>query len=110
RSFNKLSLIFSPFEKISEVRGREVEIGNESIISPNVTIGNYVRIGKNCLIHPGVVLYDKTEIGDNVIIHANTTIGGDAFYYKKRETYYDKLFSTGKVVIEDDVEIGPGCT
>jgi UDP-3-O-[3-hydroxymyristoyl] glucosamine N-acyltransferase len=49
-------------------------------------------------------------IGDGVIIHGNTTIGGDAFYYKGRGTHYDKMHTAGRVVICDNVEIGSGCT
>jgi UDP-3-O-[3-hydroxymyristoyl] glucosamine N-acyltransferase len=55
-------------------------------------------------------LYDHTEIGDNVIIHANTVIGSDAFYFKRRPEGYDKMVSCGRVIIHDDVEIGASCT
>ena len=58
---------------------------------------------------PGVVVYDNSVIGNNVIIHANAVIGGDAFYYKRRENLFDKMISCGRVVIHDDVEIG-NCT
>ena len=44
------------------------------------------------------------------MIHANTTIGGDAFYYKRQHGHYDKMHSAGKVVLQDNVEIGAGCT
>jgi UDP-3-O-[3-hydroxymyristoyl] glucosamine N-acyltransferase len=73
-------------------------------------IGENVRIGTNCIIHPNVTIYPYTEIGDNVIVHANSTIGSDAFYYKKQTTHYDKMHSAGKVVLANDVEIGAGCT
>ncbi|HSH66371.1 MAG TPA: UDP-3-O-(3-hydroxymyristoyl)glucosamine N-acyltransferase, partial [Bacteroidia bacterium] len=66
--------------------------------------------GDNCVLHPNVVVYDNCHLGNNVIIHANTVIGADAFYYKKREKNFDKLISCGRVIIEDDVEIGSGCT
>ena len=62
------------------------------------------------MIHPNVTIYPYTEIGDNVIVHANSTIGSDAFYYKKQSTHYDKMHSAGKVVLANDVEIGAGCT
>ena len=45
-----------------------------------------------------------------MIIHSGTSIGADGFYYKTRETGFDKLKSVGNVVIEDDVEIGSNCT
>ena len=62
------------------------------------------------MLHPNVVIYDNCYIGNNVIIHANTVIGADAFYYKKRTTFFDKMISCGRVIIEDDVEIGAMCT
>lgn len=88
-------------------------IGEDTHLQPGVVVGNYVKIGKNCLIHSNVVIYDYCEIGDNVIIHANTVIGADAFYYKRRKeraAQYDKLESCGRVIIQDNVEIGSCCT
>jgi UDP-3-O-[3-hydroxymyristoyl] glucosamine N-acyltransferase len=82
------------------------KVGEDSIIHPGVYLGNNVTIGKNCILYPNVVIYDNCVIGNNVIIHANTVIGGHAFYYKKRPDKYDKMVSCGRVVIEDDVEIG----
>jgi UDP-3-O-[3-hydroxymyristoyl] glucosamine N-acyltransferase len=69
-----------------------------------------VVIGSNCRIDAGVVLHHNVTLGDRVIIQSNTVLGGDAFYYKKRPTGYDRMISCGSVVIEDDVEIGPCCT
>ena len=73
---------------------------------PNCFIGDNVKIGDNCTIHSNVSIYDNCIIGNNVILHSGVVIGADAFYYKKRMTGHDKLFSCGKVVIEDNVEIG----
>ena len=82
-------------------------------IMPDAYIGNHVRIGKNCIIHPNVTILDHCIIGDNVIIQAGTVIGSDAFYYNKktnRDVHYKKMISCGRVIIEDCVEIGAGCT
>ena len=73
---------------------------------PNVFIGDNVRIGDNCTIHPNVSIYDNCIIGNNVILHSGVVIGADAFYYKKRAAGWDRLLSCGKVLIEDNVEIG----
>lgn len=110
RDFNMLTDHFRPFEKAGKQQSATSEIGEGTIIQPNVFIGNHVKIGKNCIIHANVSLYDFTEIGDNVIIHANTVIGSDAFYYKNRPEGFDRLKSGGSVLIEDDVEIGSACT
>ncbi len=89
---------------------QDPEVGEGTEIHHSAVIGANVRIGADCLIMPGVVIYENTTIGDRVTIHANTVIGSDPFYYKKRPTGYDKMVPGGSVVIEDDVEIGALCT
>ncbi len=108
--FNKLTLFFKPFQKALSLVSSTAKIGNNTIIQPNVFIGNNLIIGENCLIHPNVTIYDNTIIGNNVTIHSNTVIGADAFYYKNRTNYRDKLISGGNVVIKDNVDIGASCT
>ena len=108
--YNALALEARPFEKMNSSISKSAKIGKGTVIQPNAVIGNNVIIGKNCIIHPNVTVYDYTEIGDNVIIHSNTSIGADAFYYHGNMGTYDKMHSIGKVIIKDDVEIGPGCT
>lgn len=110
RDYVALVKHFSPFNPSLKNRADNAVVGEGTILFPGVYIGNNVIIGKNCVFHPNVVIYDNTIIGDNVIIHANTTIGSDAFYFKKRATYWDKLVSCGRVIIADDVEIGANCT
>ncbi|MER3317386.1 MAG: UDP-3-O-(3-hydroxymyristoyl)glucosamine N-acyltransferase [Allomuricauda sp.] len=110
RDFNKLTYHFKPFESATSSIAETVEIGEGTIVQPNVFIGNHVKIGKNCVIHPNVTIYDGCIIGDNVTIHAGTVLGADAFYYKNRPEGFDKLLSGGNVVIEDNVDIGAGCT
>lgn len=110
RDFNKLTKHFKPFESANSTISETAEIGEGTIIQPNVFIGNNVKIGKNCVIHPHVTIYDNCIIGDHVTIHANTVLGADAFYYKNRPEGFDKLLSGGRVVIEDHVDIGASCT
>ncbi|MCA1589441.1 MAG: UDP-3-O-(3-hydroxymyristoyl)glucosamine N-acyltransferase, partial [Acidobacteria bacterium] len=76
-------------------------------IFPNVTIYEGSRIGKGTVIHSGVSIRENCEIGANCIIHNNSTIGCDGFGYAKTETKtWLKIPQVGRVVIEDDVEIG----
>lgn len=110
RDFNVLTQFFKPFIPSSSAISPSAKIGVNTIIQPNAFIGNNVIIGNNCLIHSNVAIYDHTIIGDNVIIHAGTVLGADAFYYKKRETGFDQLISGGRVVIQDNVDIGALCT
>ena len=110
RDFNKLTRHFKPFQSANGSISETAEIGEGTIIQPNVFIGNHVKIGKNCIIHPNVTIYDNCIIGDHVTIHAGTVLGADAFYYKNRPEGFDKLLSGGRVVIEDHVDIGASCT
>jgi UDP-3-O-[3-hydroxymyristoyl] glucosamine N-acyltransferase len=104
---------FRPFTPETKQISATAIIGEGTIIMPNVFVGKDVKIGDNCILHPNVSILDYTEIGNNVIIQAGTVIGSDAFYYntkKSREVWYKKMQSCGNVIIEDDVEIGAGCT
>ncbi len=110
RDFNKLAKHFSEFVPYSDPIAPDASVGANTWIGPNVSIAKGVRIGSECRIHPNVVLLPGTILGDRVVIQAGSVIGSDAFYYKKRPTGYDRLLSSGWVEIEDDVEIGAGCT
>lgn len=110
RDFNKLTHYFNPFQRANSHVSETAEIGEGTILQPNVFVGNNVKIGNNCLIHSNVSIYDNTIIGNNVTIHAGTVLGSDAFYYKSRAEKFDKLLSGGHVVIEDNVDLGALCS
>ncbi|HUH48050.1 MAG TPA: UDP-3-O-(3-hydroxymyristoyl)glucosamine N-acyltransferase [Arenibacter sp.] len=110
RDFNKLTVFFQPFLKSQNAISGTAIIGKGTVIQPNCFIGNNVTIGKNCIVHSNVSIYDNCIIGDNVVIHAGSIVGSDAFYYKRRPEGYDKLLSGGRVVIQDNVDIGALCT
>lgn len=89
------------------VVGANCRIADNVRILPNVTIYEGVSIGPNTTIHSGVSIRENCEIGANCIIHNNSTIGSDGFGYAKTEDKkWLKIPQTGRVVLEDDVEIG----
>ncbi len=104
---------YRPFEPSSQLKSDSAVVGYGTFIYPNTFIGNHVRIGRNCIIYPNVTIMDYCIIGDNVTIQSGTVIGSNAFYYnskKDREVWYKPMPSCGRVVIEDDVEIGANCS
>ncbi len=104
---------FRPFTPSTTTISSSAKIGEGSFIYPTAFIGNNVVIGKNCIIYPNVSILDYCVLGDNVIIQSSTVIGSDAFYYntkKDRDFWYKRMPSCGNVLIEDNVEIGSGCT
>jgi UDP-3-O-[3-hydroxymyristoyl] glucosamine N-acyltransferase len=93
--------------------GANVVIGKNSVIEdgvkiyPNATIYDNVRIGENSVIHSGVSIREDCEIGRNCIVHNNSTIGSDGFgFAKDEEKSWLKIPQVGRVVLEDDVEVG----
>ena len=76
-------------------------------VMPNVTIYRNVTIGENSIIHSGVSIREDCEIGSRCVVQNNSTIGSDGFGYARDENkHWLKIPQTGRVVLEDDVEIG----
>ena len=91
--------------------GKNVKLGTRVRLHANVTIYDNVEIGDDTEIHSGVAVRENTIIGQRVIIHNNAVIGCDGFgFAKDEERRWLKIPQVGRVVIEDDVEIGAGTT
>jgi UDP-3-O-[3-hydroxymyristoyl] glucosamine N-acyltransferase len=89
----------------------DVSIGACAVIGSGVQIDSGVRIHANATIYPDVSIGKDSVIGERVIIHNNVVVGCDGFGYAKDEKKrWLKIPQTGRVVIEDDVEIGAGTT
>jgi UDP-3-O-[3-hydroxymyristoyl] glucosamine N-acyltransferase len=82
-------------------------VGAGSVLRANVFLGLGAKVGEGCLLHPNVVVLDGCEIGNNVTLHSGVVIGADGFGYVRDESgNHYKVPQAGRVVIEDDVEIG----
>jgi UDP-3-O-[3-hydroxymyristoyl] glucosamine N-acyltransferase len=90
--------------------GRDSAIGDRVTLHPGVVIGDRCRIGDDTVLYPGVALYDDCQIGRRVIVHAGTVIGADGFgFVPDEERRQVKMLQLGRVLIEDDCEIGANC-
>lgn len=106
------------------VRGRRISVGayavidagahlgDETVIGAGAVIGRGVKLGRECRIYPKVVIYPGTEMGDRVVVHAGAVLASDGFgYVRDDETgEYTQFPQQGRLVIEDDVEIGANTT
>lgn len=81
-------------------------IEDNVVLKSHIHIGHQVIIKEHSVIHPHVTIYNHCEIGRSVTIHASTVIGSDGFGYMFTDGQHMKIPHVGKVVIEDNVEIG----
>jgi UDP-3-O-[3-hydroxymyristoyl] glucosamine N-acyltransferase len=91
------------------VVGPSAEIGSGTVIGANAVIGAEVRIGRDSSIGAGAALANAL-IGDRVIIHPGCKIGQDGFGFVMGGKGHLKVPQIGRVIIQDDVEIGAGTT
>jgi UDP-3-O-[3-hydroxymyristoyl] glucosamine N-acyltransferase len=108
----------------SAILAGDVCVGPYAVIEANVHVGVGTRIeagavvgagcviGERCRIYPRVVVYPGTQIGNRVVVHAGAVLGSDGFgYVRDRDTgAYLQFPQQGRLVIEDDVEIGANST
>ncbi len=95
------------------VVGAEAEIGADTLVHPGCVIGPGARIGRHCLLHPRVVVQHGCRVGDRVILHPGCVIGGDGFglaWEKDDGGHWSKVPQVGRVILEDDVEVGANTT
>jgi len=113
-----------PFVHPTALIGSDVELGSDVSIGPyviienGVVLGDRVRVGAHCfigrdsrigddsLLHPNVTVLHDCEIGARVILHSGVVIGADGFKYEMIDGKLTKIPQVGRVVIEDEVEIG----
>ena len=105
----------------SAVLGQGVSVGPCAVIAADAHIGDRCNIGPGCYLGPGVTLeadcvieanatlHRDSELGRRCIVHSGTVIGGDGFGFSWDGTRHRKIPQLGRVVIEDEVEIGCNC-
>ena len=84
-------------------------IGANVTIYPGCYVGDDVIIGDDVILYPNVVIYDGSRLGDRVALHSGTVVGEDGLGYAPVEGKWVKIPQAGRVVIEDDVEMGACC-
>jgi UDP-3-O-[3-hydroxymyristoyl] glucosamine N-acyltransferase len=91
------------------VIGPMVAIGSGTIVAPNAVIAKNCQIGRDCYIGPGVTL-QASLVGNRVVIHAGASIGQDGFGFAPGQSGPERMPQIGRVVIQDNVEIGANST
>lgn len=86
--------------------GEGVTVGRGSQIYSHVVVEQGAKVGEDCLIYPNVSIYHDCEVGNRVILHSGSVIGADGFGFAPAADGYEKIPQIGRVIIEDDVEIG----
>ena len=91
------------------VIGPRAAIGAGTVIGAAAVLGPGVQIGRDCAVGPGASIMHAL-IGDNVILHAGCRIGQDGFRYQSSGKGHAKVPQLGRVIIQDNVEIGASTT
>jgi UDP-3-O-[3-hydroxymyristoyl] glucosamine N-acyltransferase len=92
---------------VVEARAR---IGRRVRIHPLVYVGPEAEVGDDSVLFPHVVVGARVALGRRVVIHGGTVLGADGFGYTWDGTAHRKIPQVGRVVVEDDVEIGANAT
>ncbi len=87
------------------VIGAGVQVGSGTVIGPGVAIGPGCRIGRGCVLSADVTI-QHALIGNNVVLHPGVRIGQDGFGYAPTETGLVKIVQIGRVIVQDNVEVG----
>ncbi len=85
-------------------------IGNGTTLHPGAVIGDGCQLGRDCIVHPNAVLYQDVILGDRVEIHSGSVLGGDGFGYRQADGRHVKIPHSGRLQVENDVEVGSNCT
>lgn len=92
-----------------------VTVGDNTVIYPHCYLGRNAKVGNDCQLYPSVTIYNDCVLGNRVTLQASCVIGQDGFGYatyalEGEPPRHHKIPPIGNAVIEDDVEMGAGCT
>jgi len=82
------------------------ELGAGVVVGAGAVVGAGCRIGDGSELRPGVVLYPGTEVGSRCLLHSGVVLGADGYGFATSKGRHIKIRQVGKVVVEDEVEIG----
>ena len=82
------------------------EIADGAVLQGNNYVGRFARIGEKAFLMPNSVVMDYCEVGKNSRLQPGAVIGSDGYGYEFVNGVHVKIPQVGKVVVEDDVEIG----
>ena len=91
------------------VIGPHAEIGAGTVVAATAGVGSHVRIGRDGYVGSGATV-QHALIGDRVIIHPGVRVGQDGFGFAMGPQGHQKVPQVGRVVVQDDVEIGANTT
>lgn len=89
---------------------KEAKIGDEVSIEALSYVGQNSIIGNHSVLKAHVAIYHDCVVGQNVLIHSGTVVGSDGFGYVTEKGIHHKVPQIGRVVVEDNVEIGSNCS
>lgn len=90
--------------------GPGVTVGEGTRIYPGVTILDKAAVGANATVYPNVTIREFCSLGDRVIVQPGAVIGGDGFGFARDGNQGVKIPQIGRVIVQDDVEIGANVT
>ncbi|MEZ5318227.1 MAG: UDP-3-O-(3-hydroxymyristoyl)glucosamine N-acyltransferase [Vicinamibacterales bacterium] len=89
------------------VVGRDARVGAGTVLHPHVVVGPGAVIGRDCVLHAHVSIREGVVLGDRVVVQDAAVVGSDGFGFARRpDGEHEKIPQVGRVVVEDDVEIG----
>ncbi|MCK4536068.1 MAG: UDP-3-O-(3-hydroxymyristoyl)glucosamine N-acyltransferase [Desulfuromonadales bacterium] len=92
------------------VVGAGARVAQGTILHPNVVIYPGANVGQDCVLHAGAIVREDCHLGERVILQPAAVVGSDGFGFAPDGEAYFKIPQVGRVIVEDDVEIGASST